>query len=73
MNDASLTELKVVVEQAVQPVRATMARKGRMREELLTHLVAIFDEEEKRLADERSALEAHVLPYEKAVHPYDSR
>ena len=42
MNDANLTELKVVVERTVQPIRATMARKRRMREELLAHLVAIL-------------------------------
>ncbi|NQT11696.1 MAG: hypothetical protein HQ582_03035 [Planctomycetes bacterium] len=57
MNDATLTELKVVVERAVRPVRATMARKHRMREELLAHLVAIFDEEEKHSGDEQAALE----------------
>ena len=38
MNDVTLKELKIVVEQAVRPVRATMARKRRIREELLIHL-----------------------------------
>jgi len=57
MNDATLTELKVVVERAVRPVRATMARKHRMREELLAHLVATFEEEAKHRADEQAALE----------------
>ena len=57
MNNATLTELKVVVERVVWPVRATMARKSRMREELLAHLVAIFEEEEKHRGDEQAALE----------------
>jgi hypothetical protein len=57
MNEVMLIELKIVVERAVRPVRATMARKRRMREELLAHLVAIFDEEAQRLGDEQAALE----------------
>ena len=57
MNDATLKELKIVVEQAVRPVRATMARKRGMREELLAHLVSVFEEEAERLGDEQAALE----------------
>lgn len=57
MNDATLKELKIVVERAVRPVGATMTRKRRMREELLAHLMAIFDEEAERLGDEQAALE----------------
>ena len=57
MNDAILTELKLVVERVVRPVRATMARKRRMREELLVHLVAIFEEEVQKTVDEQAALE----------------
>jgi ATP-dependent Clp protease ATP-binding subunit ClpC len=56
MNNATMTELKAVVDRVVQPVRATMARKRRMREELLAHLVAIYDEEGQR-GDERAAME----------------
>ncbi len=52
MDDVILQELKRVVEQAVRPVRATMARKRRMREELLAHLTAIFEEEAGKLGDE---------------------
>ena len=33
MNDVTLKELKSVVERAVRPVRATLARKHRMRED----------------------------------------
>lgn len=56
MNDAILKELKIVVEQAVRPVKATTDRKRRMREELLAHLVAIFEEESQRLGNDQAAL-----------------
>ena len=57
MNDQVLNELKIVVERAVRPVQATFARKRKMREELLAHLVSIFEEEAGRQGDERAALE----------------
>jgi hypothetical protein len=57
MNDATLKELKTVVQLSVSPVRATFARKRRMREELLAHLMAIVDEETERLGDEQAAVE----------------
>jgi hypothetical protein len=56
MNDATLKELKTLVERAVRPVRASMSRKRRMREELLAHLVFTFEEEASR-GDEQAALE----------------
>ena len=57
MNNLILPELKRVVERAVRPVRARMGRKHRMREELLSHLTAIFEEEAARLGNEQAALE----------------
>lgn len=57
MNDVTLRELKIVVERAVRPVRATIARKRRMREELLGHLAAIFEEERQKAGDEQAALD----------------
>jgi ATP-dependent Clp protease ATP-binding subunit ClpC len=57
MNDVTEKELKIVVERTVRPVRATMARKRKMREELLAHLVSIFEEERKRAGDEQAALD----------------
>ena len=57
MNDSTLKNLKIVVERAVRPVRATIARKRRMREELLAHLTSIFDEENEKLGDEQAALD----------------
>ncbi|MBN2024369.1 MAG: hypothetical protein JW809_16420 [Pirellulales bacterium] len=57
MNELILKELKIVVERAVRPVRATMTRKRRMREELLAHLVAIFEQEIEKRGDGQVALE----------------
>src|SRR5262249_33367946 len=55
MNESTLTQLKIIVERAVRPVRASIARKQKMREELLAHVVGVF-EEEARLGDEQAAL-----------------
>jgi ATP-dependent Clp protease ATP-binding subunit ClpC len=57
MNDSVLTELKTVVERAVRPIRASIARKRRMREELLDHLMTTYEEELERSTDEQAALE----------------
>jgi hypothetical protein len=55
MNESTLTRLKTIVERAVRPVRASSSRKRKMREELLAHVVSVF-EEEARLGDEQAAL-----------------
>jgi hypothetical protein len=47
-----------IVERVVRPLQANMARKRRMRDEVLAHLSAIFDEELARLGDPLSAVEA---------------
>jgi hypothetical protein len=57
MNDPTRRGLMIVVERAVRPVRATVKRKRRMREELLGHLTAVFEEETQRLSDVEAALE----------------
>ncbi len=57
MNDVTLKELKIVVERAVRPVRASIARKRKMREELLGHLVSTFAAEVGKLGDEQATLE----------------
>ncbi|MGO8747831.1 MAG: hypothetical protein ACLQNE_17800 [Thermoguttaceae bacterium] len=57
MNDTTLKELKTGVERAVRPIGATLKRKGKMREELLAHLVSVFDEEAARLGDEQAAIQ----------------
>ncbi len=51
-----MTELTEAVERAVGPVRAGRARKRRMRQELLGHLWAAYEEERARLGDDRLAL-----------------
>jgi ATP-dependent Clp protease ATP-binding subunit ClpC len=55
MNEPTLTHLKIIVERAVRPVRASVFRKRKMREELLAHVRGVF-EEEARLGDEQAAL-----------------
>jgi hypothetical protein len=55
MNESTLTKLKILVERAVRPVQASAARKRKMREELLAHVVGVFEEEAK-LGDEQAAL-----------------
>lgn len=55
MNDRTFADLGAYVDTAVLPLRARPRRKRRMREELLAHLLGIYDEEFARLADERVA------------------
>jgi hypothetical protein len=57
MSDEVLTKLMVLVERAVRPVQASISRKRSMREELLAHLTAIFEEEVEKSGDGRIALE----------------
>jgi len=57
MNESTLTNLKILVERAVRPVRASFARKRKMREELLAHVSDVFEEELARLGEEQMALE----------------
>ncbi|HEY7311356.1 MAG TPA: hypothetical protein VH643_18490 [Gemmataceae bacterium] len=56
MNESTLTQLKILVERAVRPVQASAARKRKMREELLAHVVGVFEEESAKLGDEPAAL-----------------
>jgi ATP-dependent Clp protease ATP-binding subunit ClpC len=63
MIESTLTGLKIIVERAVRPVRAGIARKRKMREELLAHVVGVFEEEVARLGDERAALQQTALRF----------
>jgi hypothetical protein len=63
MNEASLTRLKIIVERAVRAVRASTRRKRAMREELLAHVLGVFEEESARLGDDRAALEWTALRF----------
>src|ERR1700736_6369244 len=56
MSELILTQLKVLIERAVRPVRASTSRKRKMREELLAHVMEVFQEETAKLGDERAAL-----------------
>jgi len=57
MNDTTLNELKIVVERSVRPIKACLPRKRQMREELLAHLTAIFEEEAEKIGDDHRALD----------------
>ena len=63
MNESTLTGLKIIVERAVRPVRASIGRKRKMREELLAHVVGVFEEESAKLGDERDAVERTALRF----------
>jgi hypothetical protein len=56
MNETTLTQLKILVERVVRPVRASTARKRKMREELLSHVTAVFEEEASN-SNEAAALD----------------
>ncbi len=56
MTDTNLTQLKVLVERIVRPVRASLRTKRKVREELLVHVSGVFEEEFARLGDDRGAL-----------------
>jgi ATP-dependent Clp protease ATP-binding subunit ClpC len=56
MNESTLLKLKVIVERAVRPVRASLSRKKKMREEFLGHVTSVFEEEFRRCGDESAAL-----------------
>src|SRR5215831_4839170 len=53
---AGMNDLMVHVERAVRAVRASPARKRRMRQELLAHLTALVEEEKERGGDEGQAV-----------------
>ena len=57
MNESTLTQLKIIVERAIRPVRASTSRKWKMREELLAHVVGVFEEEAAKPGDHQAALE----------------
>lgn len=63
MNEATLTQLKIIVERTVRPVRASTSRKRKMREELLAHVSAVFEEESAKLGDDQAALERTALRF----------
>jgi hypothetical protein len=56
MNDSTLTQLKIMVERAVRPLRASTAHKRKIREELLAHVSGVFEEEAAKLGDTEAAL-----------------
>jgi hypothetical protein len=63
MSDAAYAELRKLVERIVQPVRVNLSRKSDMQQELLAHVLAVFEDERVRLGDEQSALQRTVLGF----------
>lgn len=53
-----MKELMIHVERAVRPLRITQGQRGAIREELLSHLQGIYDEEFTRCGDRTEALES---------------
>lgn len=63
LTDLSITELRVIVERAVRPVRASTSCKKKMREELLAHVSTVYEEEAGKLGDDRAALKRTALRF----------
>ena len=55
MNENITNELERLVEQCVRPVKTHFADKKRMREDLLSHLSATFEEELERTGHARES------------------
>ena len=58
-----MKRLKVCVEAAVRPIRASQRRKDRMRDELLSHVTEVYGEEIARTNDEQAAVSAALLRF----------
>ncbi len=56
MTETTNRELMKAVERVVRPVRASLARKRRMRDELMAHVTALLDEEVRLPSPEGEAL-----------------
>jgi hypothetical protein len=63
MNESTMTELKIIVERAVRPVRVSNSHRRKFREELLAHVVGVFEEERARFDDDQAALERTALRF----------
>jgi hypothetical protein len=58
MSETVLDDLTDYVTQAIQSLPASRARRQQMQEELLAHMLDIYDEELQRLQDDRAAVNA---------------
>jgi hypothetical protein len=57
MNHSTLNELKILVERVVRPINASTRRKRQIRDELLAHVSATFQEEAAESVDDQTALQ----------------
>ena len=62
-NESTMTRLKIIVERAVRPVRVSNSHRRKFREELLAHVVGVFEEERARVDDDQAALERTALRF----------
>jgi hypothetical protein len=60
VNDITLNQLKVIVERSMRTVRVSADLGWRMRQELLAHVVAVFEEEAAQGGDDNLALDRTV-------------
>ena len=63
INESTMTGLKIIVERAVRPVQVSNSHRRKFREELLAHVVGVFEEERARLDDDQTALERTALRF----------
>jgi hypothetical protein len=63
VNESTMTGLKIIVERAVRPVRVSNSHMRKFREELLAHVVGVFEEERARVDDDQTALERTALRF----------
>jgi hypothetical protein len=56
MNESTHIQLKILVERAVRPVRAGLRNKQKMREEMLAHVIGVYEEELQETGNESAAL-----------------
>jgi hypothetical protein len=56
MNESTLTQLKILVERAVRPVQAALRNKQKMREEMLAHVIAVYEQELQDTGDNPAAM-----------------
>ncbi|WP_010585793.1 hypothetical protein [Schlesneria paludicola] len=58
MNETVLLKLMEIVERAVRPVQSSLARKKKIREELLAHVTGVFEDELPRCGEAAAFIQA---------------
>ena len=63
MNDDTWLALQAHLDGAIAPIAASRARKQQMREEMLAHLLDVFERELERVGDETAACAAAIQSF----------